>query len=111
MYAHAGDLTTEDVENLLNSYKQLVLKYVSFCKGMGSTGTSFPVSTIQREKITESTAESRGSVQMVINNDKYEELTDDKSNEKSEGLTNNQSSEKYDGLISNQSSEFIFRFG
>ena len=108
LYARAGDLTTEDVENLLNSYKQLVLKYVSLCKGIGSTGASVPVSTIQREKITESTEESRDSVQMVINNDKYEELKNDESNEKCELLTNNRSTEKYEGLIANQSSDSLF---
>ncbi|KAM3229628.1 hypothetical protein ACQJBY_060450 [Aegilops geniculata] len=35
LFARAGDLTVADVDNLLNSYKQLVLKYVALSKGMG----------------------------------------------------------------------------
>lgn len=37
LFARAGDLTVADVDNLLNSYKQLVLKYVALSKGMGVT--------------------------------------------------------------------------
>lgn len=35
LYANAGDLTVDDVESLLSSYKKLVLKYVCLTKGMG----------------------------------------------------------------------------
>lgn len=35
LYSQAGDLTVGDVEDLLDSYKQLVLKYVSLAKGLG----------------------------------------------------------------------------
>ncbi|XP_073135210.1 vacuolar protein sorting-associated protein 9A-like [Henckelia pumila] len=37
LYARAGDLTVSDVEDLLNNYKQLVLKYVCLAKGLGVT--------------------------------------------------------------------------
>lgn len=35
LYSRAGDLTVGDVEDLLDSYKKLVLKYVSLAKGLG----------------------------------------------------------------------------
>jgi len=35
LFARAGDLTVADVESLLNSYKQLVLRYVALAQGMG----------------------------------------------------------------------------
>jgi len=35
LFARAGDLTIADVESLLNSYKQLVLRYVALAQGMG----------------------------------------------------------------------------
>ncbi|GAB2236100.1 hypothetical protein Droror1_Dr00027835 [Drosera rotundifolia] len=35
VFANVGDLTLNDVEDLLNNYKQLVLKYVCLSKGMG----------------------------------------------------------------------------
>ncbi|KAI3520083.1 hypothetical protein L1887_09305 [Cichorium endivia] len=34
LYSEAGDLTVGDVENLLDGYKELVLKYVSLAKGL-----------------------------------------------------------------------------
>lgn len=109
LYAHAGDLTTGDVENLLGSYKQLVLKYVSLCKGMGVTSTSYiPSCTVQREALIESTAESRDSVEALINDEKYEGLTNSRPNETYEGFVSNESIEKYQGLTDNQSSDSLF---
>lgn len=35
VFANVGDLTLNDVQDLLNNYKQLVLKYVCLSKGMG----------------------------------------------------------------------------
>ncbi|KAG8633027.1 vacuolar protein sorting-associated protein 9A isoform X2 [Manihot esculenta] len=35
LFAHTGDLTISDVEDLLNNYKQLVFKYVCLSKGLG----------------------------------------------------------------------------
>ncbi|KAK1302216.1 Vacuolar protein sorting-associated protein 9A [Acorus calamus] len=40
LYASAGDLTVDDVESLLNSYKQLVLRYVCLSKGMPISSSS-----------------------------------------------------------------------
>jgi hypothetical protein len=37
LFARAGDLTVADVDTLLNSYKQLVLRYVALSQGMGIT--------------------------------------------------------------------------
>lgn len=106
LYAHAVDLTAEDVENLLNGYKQLVLKYVSLCKGMGVGSLSLPMSTVQNERVNECTVESRDSEDMAINNVKDERLTSGQSDEKyDERLTNSQSDEKYDELTNNQSNE------
>ena len=42
LFANAGDLTVNDVEVLLNNYKQLVFKYVSLSKGLGSAMPSLP---------------------------------------------------------------------
>ncbi|KAF3789983.1 Vacuolar sorting-associated protein 9A [Nymphaea thermarum] len=47
LYARAGDLTVEDVEALLESYKHLVLKYVSLLKGTGRD-SSLPDHAMQR---------------------------------------------------------------
>lgn len=40
LFASAGDLTIDDVEDLLNNYKQLVFKYVCLSKGLGINSTS-----------------------------------------------------------------------
>ncbi|KAI3748655.1 hypothetical protein L6452_11900 [Arctium lappa] len=40
LYSRTGDLTVGDVEELLNSYKQLVVKYVSLAKGLGVSAPS-----------------------------------------------------------------------
>lgn len=40
MFASAGDLRVRDVEELLNSYKQLVFKYVCLSKGLGDVATT-----------------------------------------------------------------------
>lgn len=42
LFAQVGDLTINDVEDLLNNYKQLVLKYVSLSKGLGVPAASVP---------------------------------------------------------------------
>lgn len=98
LYAHAGDLTTEDVENLLSSYKQLVLKHVSLCKGMGiSSASSLP-----------SSVEPRDSAEAVIYNEKDEGLIDVRSNETYKESTNNKFNEKNEGLTCNPSSDSLF---
>ncbi|KDP32736.1 hypothetical protein JCGZ_12028 [Jatropha curcas] len=40
LFAQVGDLTINDVEDLLNNYKQLVFKYVCLSKGLGGTTPS-----------------------------------------------------------------------
>ncbi|KAK8538721.1 hypothetical protein V6N13_009096 [Hibiscus sabdariffa] len=49
MFAHAGDLTINDVENLLNNYKQLVFKYVCLLKGSDGASAAFPFSRSQAQ--------------------------------------------------------------
>ncbi|XP_021285190.1 vacuolar protein sorting-associated protein 9A-like [Herrania umbratica] len=44
LFAHAGDLTISDVEDLLNNYKQLVFKYICLLKGSGGGSATFPSS-------------------------------------------------------------------
>ncbi|XP_004300426.1 PREDICTED: vacuolar protein sorting-associated protein 9A-like [Fragaria vesca subsp. vesca] len=43
LFAHVGDLTVNDVEDLLNNYKQLVFKYVCLSKGLGDSAPSLPL--------------------------------------------------------------------
>ncbi|CAN7047399.1 unnamed protein product [Brassica oleracea var. botrytis] len=40
LFANTGDLRIGDVESLLNSYKQLVFKYVCLSKGLGDAATT-----------------------------------------------------------------------
>lgn len=47
LFANAGDLTINDVEDLLNNYKQLVFKYVSLSKGLGSASPAIPLLSSQ----------------------------------------------------------------
>lgn len=124
LYAQAGDLTMDDVENLLNSYKELVLKYISLCRGMGNASNSSPpVSNIQSDANT-------SSAEVVNENEKYVSLTNVKADEevnrfmaekedKYEGLiteestkleesTDAKSDEKLEGLPGNQSSDSLF---
>lgn len=49
MFAHAGDLTVNDVEELLDNYKQLVFKYVCLLKGSDGATASFPLSKSQAQ--------------------------------------------------------------
>lgn len=51
LYSQAGDLTVGDVEDLLNSYKQLVFKYVSLAKGLGVTNPSPPLSNAEGQNL------------------------------------------------------------
>ncbi|XP_022746983.1 vacuolar protein sorting-associated protein 9A-like [Durio zibethinus] len=49
MFAHAGDLTINDVEDLLSNYKQLVFKYVCLLKGSAGGSATFPLSGSQAQ--------------------------------------------------------------
>ncbi|KAE8077387.1 hypothetical protein FH972_015956 [Carpinus fangiana] len=48
LFAHVGDLTVNDVEDLLNNYKQLVFRYVCLSKGLG--GAPLPLSNSESQK-------------------------------------------------------------
>ncbi|VVB13784.1 unnamed protein product [Arabis nemorensis] len=54
IFASAGDLRIGDVEGLLNSYKQLVLKYVCLSKGLGDATTSLAPSILPLQASKES---------------------------------------------------------
>ncbi|XP_043705042.1 vacuolar protein sorting-associated protein 9A-like isoform X2 [Telopea speciosissima] len=51
LYAQVGDLTINDVDDLLNSYKRLVFKYVSLSKGMGAATSSSPEPVFQTQAL------------------------------------------------------------
>ncbi|PIA31110.1 hypothetical protein AQUCO_05200005v1 [Aquilegia coerulea] len=53
LYALAGDLTVNDVEDLLNNYKQLVFKYVCLSKGMSVAPPSLPLPILQMHTQTD----------------------------------------------------------
>uniref|UniRef100_A0A0A9BK52 VPS9 domain-containing protein n=1 Tax=Arundo donax TaxID=35708 RepID=A0A0A9BK52_ARUDO len=75
LFARAGDLTVSDVENLLNSYKQLVLRYAALSQGMGVS----PETTRAQNAQTSSdllVSEEPENVSSVVNN-----------NENSEGIS------------------------
>ncbi|KAI3793406.1 hypothetical protein L1987_36025 [Smallanthus sonchifolius] len=61
LYSRAGDLTVGDVEDLLNSYKQLVLRYVSLAKGLGVSSSLSQSSETQNSSVTADAAEDKGS--------------------------------------------------
>lgn len=49
LFAHVGDLTIKDVEDLLNNYKELAIKYVCLSKGLGVPAPSIPPFNSQTE--------------------------------------------------------------
>ncbi|KAI4337755.1 hypothetical protein L6164_016132 [Bauhinia variegata] len=63
LFAHVGDLTVSDVEDLLNNYKQLVFKYVCLSKGLGVSPAPHPPSNSQNnaQQHSETTIESSDS--------------------------------------------------
>uniref|UniRef100_A0A0A9CP25 Uncharacterized protein n=1 Tax=Arundo donax TaxID=35708 RepID=A0A0A9CP25_ARUDO len=72
LFARAGDLTVGDVEGLLNSYKQLVLRYVALSQGMGVS----PETTIAQSGQTPSdlvVSEDPENVSSVVNNSENSE--------------------------------------
>nr|DAD24417.1 TPA_asm: hypothetical protein HUJ06_025881 [Nelumbo nucifera] len=78
LYAQVGDLTINDVEDLLNSYKQLVFKYVSLRKGLDGT-TPMPIPRSQLQTQINAEKESEEKIETVMSNDKHEDTgrTDD----------------------------------
>lgn len=72
LFARAGDLTIADVESLLNSYKQLVVRYVALAQGKGVN----PETTLAQSGQTASdlaVSEEPENVNSVLNNNKNSE--------------------------------------
>ncbi|CAL4938642.1 unnamed protein product [Urochloa decumbens] len=72
LFARAGDLTIADVESLLNSYKQLVVRYVALAQGKGVN----PETTHAQSGQTATdlaVSEEPESVNSVVNNNKKSE--------------------------------------
>lgn len=72
LFARAGDLTIADVESLLNSYKQLVVRYVALAQGKGVS----PETTLAQSGQTSSdliVSEEPENVNSVANNNENDE--------------------------------------
>uniref|UniRef100_A0A5B7AMT9 Vacuolar protein sorting-associated protein 9A n=2 Tax=Davidia involucrata TaxID=16924 RepID=A0A5B7AMT9_DAVIN len=84
LFSHAGDLTVNDVEDLLNNYKQLVCKYVCLSKGLGVPTPSLPlsISQSQSQHHTETKKASDDTRASEVNNETHKDIgrTDDDSN-------------------------------
>ncbi|KAI3895289.1 hypothetical protein MKX03_011022 [Papaver bracteatum] len=76
LYAQVGDLTIDDVDGLLNSYKQLVLKYVCLSKGMSVTSPPPPLSTsqIQTQISTQTDNQSEDTRPVEKDEEKQEDM-------------------------------------
>ncbi|THG17600.1 hypothetical protein TEA_004906 [Camellia sinensis var. sinensis] len=90
LFSQAGDLTVNDVEQLLNNYKQLVFKYVCLSKGLGVANPSPPlsVSQSQSQHQTENVKESEDSsaVSLLgVENSEYKIPQDESVESQSEG--------------------------
>lgn len=87
LFAHVGDLTVNDVEDLLNNYKQLVFKYVCLSKGLGVSAPSLPLKSSQTQDHQHAeTAKQQGHTRAVEPNDepsKDSDRKDDGSNTES----------------------------
>ncbi|KAK9061236.1 hypothetical protein SSX86_018416 [Deinandra increscens subsp. villosa] len=69
LYSRAGDLTVGDVEDLLNSYKQLVLTYVSLAKGLGvSASSGQSIETRDNSETTNAAEDDEGSTGVFSEN-------------------------------------------
>ncbi|XP_054798818.1 vacuolar protein sorting-associated protein 9A-like isoform X2 [Prosopis cineraria] len=87
LFARAGDLTVSDVEDLLNSYKQLVIKYVCLSKGLGVSPTSHPPSDTQNnvQNLVETKIDSSDSG--PVDADEKTEKSPDRTEDTSEGVS------------------------
>ncbi|KAJ6848297.1 vacuolar protein sorting-associated protein 9A-like [Iris pallida] len=72
LYANAGDLTTDDVEGLLNSYKKLVLMYVSLSKAASSRSSFRTPSTLKEDSNTLKNSED--ATEELVGNEKSKEV-------------------------------------
>ncbi|CAM8984429.1 unnamed protein product [Rhodiola kirilowii] len=71
LFAQAGDLTVDDVESLLNNYKQLVFKYVCLAKGKGAEPSPIPLLSL-------SSFEAQLSALAITDKDSKEETAAEK---------------------------------
>ncbi|XP_025795708.1 vacuolar protein sorting-associated protein 9A-like isoform X2 [Panicum hallii] len=72
LFARAGDLTIADVESLLNSYKQLVVRYVALAQGMGVSPETTLAQTAQTSSDLVASEEPENVSSVVNNNDNSE---------------------------------------
>ncbi|OWM90194.1 vacuolar protein sorting-associated protein 9A-like isoform X1 [Punica granatum] len=86
-FAHAGDLTINEVEDLLTNYKQIVLKYICLSKGMGGPVSS-PNSHKQAMDHAETVNEHVETVKEAVDTGKAE------MNEESESSSAEQTADK-----------------
>ncbi|XP_066389042.1 vacuolar protein sorting-associated protein 9A-like [Miscanthus floridulus] len=76
LFARASDLTIADVESLLNSYKQLVLRYVALAQGMGVS----PETTLAQSGQTSDlvVSEEPENLNSVVNDNENSEINSKK---------------------------------
>ncbi|MCD7455085.1 Vacuolar protein sorting-associated protein 9A [Datura stramonium] len=108
LYSQAGDLTVGDIEDLLNNYKRLVIKYVCLAKGSGidNPSPSLPNNQVQTqhpdfEFNTESKAASAGEPIDEMQKDGPE----DSSSVLSESLESDESKLKENEVVSSRVEE------
>jgi hypothetical protein len=81
LFAHVGNLTVNDVEDLLNNYKQLVFRYVCLSKGLGAAPLPLSNSESQKQHQVENIKEAGDSSTVEPNDEpKKHTRTDDGSN-------------------------------
>ncbi|KAB1205413.1 Vacuolar protein sorting-associated protein 9A [Morella rubra] len=82
LFAHVGDLTLDNVEDLLNNYKQLVFKYVCLSKGLGAAPPPLSSSQTQKQKKVVTMKEPGDTIAVEPNNESKERsMQDDGSDE------------------------------
>ncbi|GMJ15161.1 ARABIDOPSIS THALIANA VACUOLAR PROTEIN SORTING 9A [Hibiscus trionum] len=95
MFAHAGDLTINDVEDLLNNYKQLVFKYACLLKGSAGAYEAFPLSRSQAQPQqhveTVEKSEDNAAVVQNIGSQKDTDMEDDGPN----GISDQENTKSY----------------
>ncbi|CAL9115797.1 unnamed protein product [Musa acuminata var. zebrina] len=73
LFASAGDLTVDDVESLLNCYKQIVLRYVALSRGLASN-ESLPLPNTQTPSRLRTVENSAHVIGTEMKNEGYEEV-------------------------------------
>ncbi|KAG8660438.1 hypothetical protein MANES_02G158500v8 [Manihot esculenta] len=77
LFAHTGDLTINDVEDLLDNYKKLVFKYVCLSKGLGGAIPSLNLSTCHHsEAETVKEHQDTGAVELNDESQKHTTVMD-----------------------------------